>query len=57
MPRPPSVHWDKSKGAWRTDTGGRSHYFRGIAKTDKAGARDAFHLYLREMGARTRTRK
>ena len=52
MSRNASVHWDTAKGAWRTDAGGKTHYFRGIAKNHKAEAKIAFEAYLRDIGAR-----
>ena len=52
MSRNASVHWDTAKGAWRTDAGGKTHYFRGIAKNNKAEAKLAFEAYLRDIGAR-----
>jgi integrase len=53
MPRVAGVHWDKSKGAWRTDAGGKTTYFRGIAKTDRAGAREAFEAYVKTLASRS----
>lgn len=52
MPRTPKPYWDRKVGAYRTDAGGKTHYFRGIARSDRAGARLAFEAHLSEMGAR-----
>lgn len=54
MPRRAGYYWDKREQAYRTETGGRSKYFRGIARDDHGGIAAAFSAYLAELDAAAR---
>lgn len=54
MPRRASYHWDKGKQAYRTDAGGRTTYFRGIARDDRMGIARAFTEHLERLAAEAR---
>jgi integrase len=54
MPRRASVRWDKSKGAWRTDAGGKTVYFRDVPRSDRRGADEALGRHLRTLGGVSR---
>lgn len=51
MPRRPKPHWDKRENAYRTEAGGRTRYFRGVARDDHLGIATAFAAYLAELDA------
>ncbi len=54
MPRRPSYHWDKREQAYRTDTGGRTVYFRGIAREDHLAIATEFGKHLENLDASKR---
>ncbi|MHC5543884.1 hypothetical protein ACYOEI_37125, partial [Singulisphaera rosea] len=54
MGRRASFHWDKREQAYRTETGGKTKYFRGIAREDHSGIANAFATYLEDLDAATR---
>lgn len=54
MPRRAGFYWDKREQAYRTETGGRTKYFRGIAKEDHTGIAAAFAEYLAGIDAASR---
>lgn len=54
MGRRASYHWDKREQAYRTDAGGKSRYFRGIRREDRAAIATAFAEFLAEMAAKAK---
>ena len=54
MPRKPSFYWEVERGVYRTDTGGKTKRFPGIARDDHARIGIAFDEYLRELDAAER---
>lgn len=52
MPRTPKPHWDKREQAYRSDAGGETRYFRGIARDDHVGIARAFGEHLEAVRAR-----
>jgi integrase len=54
MGRRAGFHWDKREQAYRTDAGGTTRYFRGIAREDHAGIAAAFSSHLAELDSRDR---
>src|SRR5262249_36872116 len=51
MGRRAGFHWDKREQAYRTDAGGRTRYFRGVAREDRAGIAAAFAAHLAALDA------
>ena len=49
-----SFHWDKREQAYRSESRGRTPYFRGIARDDHAGIAAAFAAHLAELEAASR---
>lgn len=54
MPRRAGYYWDKREQAYRTDVGGRTTYFRGIAREDVVGAARRFGEHLDDLAAAAR---
>src|SRR5690349_5688199 len=52
MGRRAKYHWDKREQAYRTDAGGKTKYFRGIARDDRAGIAAAFAEFLAELASK-----
>lgn len=51
MGRRASFHWDKREQCYRTESGGKTKYFRGIARDDHAGIATAFSAHLEALAA------
>ena len=51
MGRRAGYHWDKREQCYRTQSGGRDHYFRGTARDDHAGIAAAFSAHLADLEA------
>src|SRR4051812_6328294 len=54
MPRRARPYWDKRSQCYRTEVGGKSKYFRGIAREDHVGIATAFAAYVAELEAGAR---
>lgn len=51
MPRIAKPYWCRREQAWRTNAGGRTHYFRGVARDDQVSISRAFADYLAALDA------
>jgi integrase len=54
MPRRAGYWWDKREQAYRTETGGKTRYFRGIARDDHAAIAAAFAAWMEALAAASR---